>query len=73
MARAPVEALGQHPIVVKSKEGRESENDDDETDGDNDDDDIVILLDMIILIILTTLTTLCFGFAFGCVQSGGVG
>ena len=70
---APVEELGQHPIVVKCKEGRQSENDDDEADGDNDDDDIVILLDMIILIILVILTTLCFVFAFGCVQSGGVG
>ena len=35
---APVEALGQHPIVVKCKEGRESENNVDEADGDNDDD-----------------------------------
>ena len=42
---APVEALGQHPIVVKCKEGRESENDDDETDGDDDDDDVVRLFD----------------------------
>ena len=42
---APVEALGQHPIVVKPKEGGESENDDDETDGDDDNDNVVRLLD----------------------------
>ena len=37
----PVEALGQHPLVVKAKEGRESKNDDDEADGDDDDHDVV--------------------------------
>ena len=41
----PVEALWQQPLVVESKESRESENDDDETDGDDDDDDVVRLFD----------------------------
>ena len=41
----PVEALWQQPLVVESKESRESENDDDEADGDDDDDDVVGLLD----------------------------
>ena len=41
----PVEALWQQPLVVESKESRESEDDDDETDGDDDDDDVVRLFD----------------------------
>ena len=41
----PVEALWQQPLVVESKESRESENDDDEADGDDDDDDVVRLFD----------------------------
>ena len=41
----PVEALWQQPLVVESKESRESKNDDDETDGDDDDDDVVRLFD----------------------------
>ena len=41
----PVEVLWQQPLVVESKESRESENDDDEADGDDDDDDVVRLFD----------------------------
>ena len=41
----PVEALWQQPLIVESKESRESENDDDEADGDDDDDDVVRLFD----------------------------
>ena len=40
----PVEALGQHPLVVKAKESGESENDDNEADGDHDDHNVVRLL-----------------------------
>ena len=43
-AENAVEALGQHPLVVESKEGREAEDDDDEADRDDDDDDVVRLL-----------------------------
>ena len=40
----PVEALGQHPLVVKAKESGESENDDNEADCDDDDHNVVRLL-----------------------------
>ena len=40
----PVEALGQHPLVVEAKESREAEDNDDEADRDDDDDNVVRLL-----------------------------
>ena len=40
----PVEALGQHPLVVKAKESGESENDDNEADCDHDDHNVVRFL-----------------------------
>merc|ERR1712203_1045542 len=45
-----VEALGKHPLVVKSKESREPKDDDNEADGDDDDDDVVGLLGVVALI-----------------------
>ena len=43
-AENAVEALGQHPLEVESKESRESEDNDDEADRDDDDDNVVGLL-----------------------------
>ena len=67
---APVKALGQHPLVVKCKEGRESDsqNDADKRDGDDDNDDVVRDVRLLDLSFVTD--QFCRRIHLGCVAVG---